>query len=59
MESLVCVNLNEDFILPNAEQVNISDSRFGIRRLFLTPQERPRIRVAQNPGRGASGESQD
>jgi hypothetical protein len=53
------MNLNEDFVPPSAEQVNISDSRFGIRRFFLTPQERPRIRVAQNPGKGASGESQD
>lgn len=35
------------------------DSRFGIRRLFNTKQERPRIATYPNPGRGQNGESQN
>jgi hypothetical protein len=30
----------------------IKDSRFGVRRLFLNTQERPRIGVYKKPGRG-------
>jgi hypothetical protein len=37
----------------------VNDSRFGIRRIFINKQERPRIGVYMNPGRGPNGESQN
>jgi len=42
-----------------AKPVTINDSRFGIRRLFLTKQERPRIATYMNAGRGPNGEHQN
>lgn len=36
-----------------------NDSRFGIRRLFINKQERPRIAMYRQPGKGVSGESQN
>lgn len=35
------------------------DSRFGIRRLFLNKQERPRVAQYSKPGRGPNGEHQN
>lgn len=37
----------------------LNDSRFGLRRLFLNKQERPRIAVYRQPGRGVKGEHQN
>lgn len=39
--------------------ITVNDSRFGIRRLFLNTQERPRIKSYTKPGRGQNGESQN
>jgi hypothetical protein len=41
-----------------SKPIQINDSRFGLRKFFLNPKERPRIKTYQNPGKGASGESQ-
>jgi len=49
----------DNFKQPKIEQVTVNDSRFGVRRLFLNTQERPRIRTWQNPGKGPNGESQN
>jgi hypothetical protein len=53
------MNRKKNFAQPKQEQVTIRDSRFGIRRMFLNPQERPRIHVPQLPGKGPNGESQN
>lgn len=42
----------KDFGKSVMKPVEIKDSRFGIRRLFLNSQERPRIGQYMNPGRG-------
>jgi hypothetical protein len=39
--------------------LTVNDSRFGIRRMFLSTQERPRIKSYTAPGRGQNGESQN
>ena len=39
--------------------LTVNDSRFGIRRMFLNTQERPRIKSYTAPGRGQNGESQN
>lgn len=39
--------------------VTFNDSRFGIRRLFLNKQERPRIAMYRQPGKGVKGEHQN
>ena len=44
---------------PKVEQATMSDSRFGVRRMFLTKQERPRIATYRTPGKGPNGESQN
>ena len=36
----------------------IRDSRFGIRKIFLTKNETPTIGTYTNPGRGPNGEHQ-
>lgn len=46
----------KEFKMAVAKPVTINDSRFGIRRLFLNSQERPRIKTYKNPGKGVSGE---
>jgi hypothetical protein len=38
--------------------VTIVDSRFGLRKLFLTDKEKPSIGVYNTPGRGPNGEHQ-
>lgn len=35
--------------------IQINDSRFGVRRLFLNAQERPRVFSYKNPGRAYWG----
>jgi hypothetical protein len=49
----------KDFDNAVSKPVTINDSRFGIRRIFLTKQERPRIGTYMNAGRGPNGESQN
>lgn len=39
--------------------VTIKDSRFGIRKIFLTKNEVPTIGTYTNPGRGPNGEHQN
>ena len=39
--------------------VVFNDSRFGIRRLFINKQERPRVAMYRQPGKGVKGESQN
>lgn len=41
-----------------AKPKTIKDSRFGLRKTFLNPNESPRIGVYMNPGRGPNGEHQ-
>jgi hypothetical protein len=41
-----------------AKPVQITDSRFGLRKFFLNPNERSSIKTYKNMGKGASGESQ-
>ena len=41
-----------------AKPIQINDSRFGIRKLFLNPNERSSIKTYQNPGKGVSGQHQ-
>ena len=44
---------------PLQKPITINDSRFGIRRMFLNTQERPRIKTYASPGRGSNGEHQN
>jgi hypothetical protein len=37
----------------------IRDSRFGIRKFFLTEADKPSIGIYNTPGRGPNGESQN
>jgi len=48
-----------EFKQPKSKKVTISDSRFGIRRMFINSQERPRIAQYRNAGRGPNGEHQN
>ena len=59
MEQMVTMSKKKEFKNAVAKPVVVNDSRFGIRRLFLTKQERPRIGNYMNPGRGPNGESQN
>jgi hypothetical protein len=51
--------MKKEFKAAVEKPIVIKDSRFGIRRLFINKQERPRIGVYTNPGRGQNGESQN
>ena len=42
----------KEFKQQNPKEVNVKDARFGIRRLFLNSQERPRVAQYMEPGRG-------
>lgn len=48
-----------EFTKAVVKPVTFNDSRFGIRRLFLNKQERPRVAMYRQPGRGQNGESQN
>jgi len=37
----------------------IMDSRFGLRKFFLTDAEKPSIGIYNTPGKGQNGESQN
>jgi len=56
---MVTVSRKKEFKTPKIKKSTIQDSRFGIRRMFLTAQERPRIATYQTPGRGVNGEHQN
>ena len=43
--------MNREFKAAAVKPTTISDSRFGIRKLYLTPNERPSIFTYNNPGR--------
>jgi hypothetical protein len=59
MEPLVSVRKKE-FKTAIAKPITIRDSRFGIRKIYLNPNEEPSIGgVPQRPGRGPNGESQN
>ena len=53
------VKRTNEFKQEVAEPATYQDSRFGIRRLFLTKQERPRIAHYSTPGKGPNGEHQN
>jgi len=53
------MNRKKEFKQPKVQKVTIQDSRFGIRRMFLNSQERPRIAQYRNAGRGPNGEHQN
>jgi len=50
------MNRKKEFKQPKIEKVTIKDSRFGVRRMFLNTQERPRIATYKTPGKGVQGE---
>jgi hypothetical protein len=56
MEPLDTMKRKAAFKPPKVQQSTVSDSRFGLRRLLLNPQERPRIAVYKTPGKGVKGE---
>ena len=39
--------------------IQFKDSRFGIRRMFINTQERPRVATYRTPGKGVNGEHQN
>jgi hypothetical protein len=39
--------------------ITFKDSRFGIRRMFINTQERPRVATYRTPGKGVNGEHQN
>jgi len=49
------INFKESVAKPTV----FKDSRFGIRRLFINEQERPRIATYMGPGKGPNGEHQN
>ena len=53
------MNRKQTFKESLVKPITVNDSRFGIRRLLLNPQERPRIKGYTRPGRGQNGESQN
>lgn len=48
---------NKEFKEGMPKATFINDSRFGLRKLFLTDTESAKEGVFMNPGRGANGES--
>jgi len=52
------MNRKQTFKESLVKPIVVNDSRFGIRRLLLNTQERPRIKSYRHAGRGQSGESQ-
>jgi hypothetical protein len=58
MEQVQSVRKNE-FKLSITKPVTFNDSRFGLRRIFINKQERPRIAMYRHPGKGVNGEHQN
>lgn len=48
---------SKEFKKSTIKPLMVKDSRFGIRRLFINAQERPRTASYAKPGRGQHGES--
>ncbi len=59
MGALVTMNRKQTFKESLMKPITVNDSRFGIRRLLLNTQERPRIKGYTRAGRGQNGESQN
>lgn len=47
----------KEFKAANPKPLTVNDSRFGIRKMFLS-DEKPRIKTYAKPGRGPNGEHQ-
>lgn len=58
MEQVFTMKRKDVFKETLVKPLVVNDSRFGIRRMFLSTQERPRIKGYTKPGRGQNGESQ-
>jgi hypothetical protein len=56
MEPLDSMKRKSEFKQSVAKPAKYIDSRFGIRRIFLTKQERPRVAQYTRPGKGPNGE---
>ena len=50
---------SKEFGVKKANTATFKDSRFGLRRLFLSSQERPRVAAYRTPGKGPNGEHQN
>jgi hypothetical protein len=48
---------SKEFKISIDRPVTVNDSRFGLRKFFLRDQEKAKVGVYMNPGRGANGES--
>ena len=48
-----------DFKKAVTKPLTVKDSRFGLRKMFLTDKEKPSISVFASPGKGPNGESQN
>jgi len=59
MGALVTMTRKQTFKENLMKPITVNDSRFGIRRLLLNTQERPRIKGYRHAGRGQNGESQN
>jgi len=51
------VGRSKEFNKSTVKPIVVNDSRFGLRRLFLNAQERPRVGLYSKPGKGTRGES--
>lgn len=49
----------KEFQEGNPQPITVNDSRFGIRKFFLDPNERPSIKGYSEPGSGVNGEHQN
>jgi len=49
----------KEFVKPQVKPAVFNDSRFGIRRIFINKQERPRVATYRTPGKGVKGEHQN
>lgn len=59
MEPVFTMKRKSEFDTANIKPITVNDSRFGIRRIFINKQERPRIATYMNMGKGPNGESQN
>ena len=57
MESLVSVRRKTFEDDAKFKPITIRDSRFGIRKIYLTKNETPSIGTYSRPGKGPNGES--
>ena len=57
MEPLESMKRSKAFKEGHPKAPTINDSRFGLRKFFLRDQEKAKMGVYMNPGRGVNGES--